>query len=152
MNAARSVKRSVRPRDEAIRLNAEPREGLTGPVRFGFFLVLFMRVLAALWMFQGLLQWHEILSQVQGGFEAIPAPVQLAVIFFAVFDCVAAVGLWLASPWGGVLWLFAVAAQIFASLVMPDFFAGGRIVFVIDVALVIAYFVLTWHAAQERLG
>jgi hypothetical protein len=150
MRAPRAI-RQDQPRGEAIRLAAETRKGgFSGPMRFGLMLVLFMRVVAALWIFQGLLQWNEILSPVQGGFEAVSAPVQLAVIFFAVFNPVAAVGLWLASPWGGVLWLFAVAAQIFSATIMPDFFAGGRVVLIIDVTLVIAYFVLTWYAAQER--
>ena len=35
-----------------------------------------------------------------------------AVVFFAVIDLVAAVGLWLAAAWGGVVWLVAVAAQL----------------------------------------
>lgn len=152
MRMPRQSVRQVEPRGEVIRLSAEPRKGGPGQLRYGVVLVTFMRIVAALWVFQGLLQWNEILSPVQGGFEALAAPVQLAVIFFAVFNPVAAVGLWLASPWGGVLWLFAVAAQIFASLIMPDFFAGGHIVLLIDVVLVVCYFVLTWLAAHERLA
>ena len=34
-----------------------------------------------------------------------------AVIFFALADLLAAIGLWLATPWGGVLWLVVVAAE-----------------------------------------
>ena len=73
----------------------------------------------------------------------------VAIVFFAVTDLVAAVGLWLASSWGGVIWLCAAAAQIFVTLFMPTFFAGGPIILGVDLGLVLAYFFLTWRAAQE---
>ena len=135
---------------EAIHLAPKAQHGLRGPERWGLMLVLFMRIVGALWVLQGLMQWDIILGGAQGDFDTLSAPAQIALVFFAVFNLVAAVGLWLASPWGGVLWLFAVAAQVFATLLLPGFFAGGRIVLVIDVALVVSYFVITWYAAQER--
>ncbi|HUZ67711.1 MAG TPA: DUF6163 family protein [Beijerinckiaceae bacterium] len=134
---------------EAIHVNANPQHGLHGPARWGVMLVLYMRIVGALWILQGLMQWDIILGGAQGDFDLLSTPAQIAVVFFAVFNLVAAVGLWLASPWGGVLWLFAVAAQIFATVLLPGFFAGGRAVLAIDVLLVIAYFVVTWYAAQE---
>ncbi|HVB89301.1 MAG TPA: DUF6163 family protein [Beijerinckiaceae bacterium] len=134
---------------EVIRINANPQRGFRGPARWGLMLVLFMRIVGALWILQGLMQWDVIVGGAQGDFDLLSTPGQIAVVFFAVFNLVAAVGLWLASPWGGVLWLFAVAAQIFATLLLPGFFAGGRAVLAIDVVLVIAYFAVTWCAAQE---
>lgn len=134
---------------EAIHISANPRRGLRGPARWGVMLVLFMRIVGALWILQGLMQWEIIIGGAQGDFDLLSTPAQIAVVFFAVFNLVAAVGLWLASPWGGVLWLFAIAAQMFATLLLPGFFAGGRAVLAIDVVLVIAYFVVTWYAAQE---
>jgi Family of unknown function (DUF6163) len=140
------------PHDDAevIRLVAHQRHGLRGPERWGVALVLFMRIVGALWVLQGLMQWDIILGGAQGDFDMLSAPEQIALVFFAVFNLVAAVGLWLASPWGGVLWLFAIAAQIFATLLLPGFFAGGRAVVGIDLVLIVAYFVVTWFAAQER--
>ena len=35
----------------------------------------------------------------------LPRALQGAIVFFAAVDLLAAVGLWLAAPWGGVLWL-----------------------------------------------
>jgi hypothetical protein len=136
--------------DEAIHVIADPRQAGRGPAHWGAMLVLFMRIVGALWILQGLMQWDIILGGAQGDFDTLSAPEQIALVFFAVFNLVAAVGLWLASPWGGVLWLFAVASQIFATLLLPGFFAGGRLVTAIDVALVIAYFAVTWLAARER--
>ena len=49
-----------------------------------------------------------------------------AVIFFGVLDLVAAVGLWLATPWGGVLWLLAAVSQIFVA-VGSDIFSRPKV-------------------------
>lgn len=117
---------------------------------YGFLLVVFMRIMAVLWMFQGLMQWKLILAPDSVPLDALPMPVATAIGFFAVIDLLAAVGLWLASPWGGVLWIFSASASVVVSLFMPGFHAGGRLVMAIDLALMVVYFVLTWQAAQER--
>ena len=83
--------------------------------RLGFALVTFMRVMAALWIVRGLLQWSTVLmSSSNGGslFSDLAAPAMVAAVFFAVVDFVASIGLWLAAPWGGVIWLVAVGAQL----------------------------------------
>ena len=140
-----------RPRGEAIQLVADnPDGGFKGPMRFRLVLVVFMRILSAVWIFRGLVQWMAILTPTQGGFETIAAPAQIAVVFFAVFDLIAAVGLWLAAPWGGVLWLFAVAAQFFCTMLIVDFASGGWVAWVLDGLLVVIYFGLTFFAARER--
>ena len=36
-------------------------------------------------------------------------------------NLLAAVGMWLAAPWGGVLWLFTAVAQAFVAVLLPDF-------------------------------
>ena len=53
-------------------------------------------------------------------------PWQAATIFFAVIDLVAAVGLWLAAAWGGVVWLTAAISMAAIELFFPQVF-GGRI-------------------------
>ena len=120
------------------------------PTRWGALLVIFMRIVAALWIFQGLLQWRVILAPEDLALDAMPLPLAAAVAFFAVSDLLAAVGLWLASPWGGVLWLFSASANIIIALFMPDFHTGGGLMLGTDFVLIISYFVLTWFAAQER--
>jgi hypothetical protein len=122
----------------------------TSATRWGLLLVLFMRMIAALWMLQGLMQWDAILGPGETPLDALPSALAIAIVFFAVTDLVAAVGLWLAASWGGVIWLCAAAAQIFVTLFMPDFFAGGPLILAVDQALIVGYFVLTWRAAQER--
>ena len=117
--------------------------------RWGMLLVLFMRIVAVLWVYQGLVQWHVILSAEQSIFDVLPVQTTIAVVFFAVFDLLAAVGMWLASPWGGVLWLLTAVAQAFVAVLLPDFFAGGRIVIGLDCVLLVLYFILTFKASQR---
>ena len=70
-------------------------------------------------------------------------------IFFAVLDIVAGVGLWLATPWGGVLWLLIASAQIFVTLSMPGFFVGGYVLIAVNAILIIIYFALTFEAGRD---
>ena len=133
----------------AIALNAPgPSEGQT---RLGLALVVFMRVTAALWIAQGLLQWGAVLTTGPDGispFAALAGPAMAAALFFAVVDFVAAVGLWLAAPWGGGIWLVAVGAQLLVLVIMPGFFDHPLVIGFLDVALMTGYLVLVWLAAQ----
>src|SRR5580700_315675 len=91
--------------------------------RAGLFLIVFKRLLAGLWVIQGLLQWNAILLPAEPLFDKVSALQGAAVIFFATVNLVAAVGLWLATPWGGVIWLLSAIAQIFVVVALPGFFS-----------------------------
>jgi hypothetical protein len=134
---------------EAIRIGDKVR-GLRETTRWGFLLVAFMRIVALLWLVQGLLHWKVILAPEVAPLDALPGPVAAAIVFFAVTDLLAAVGLWLASAWGGVLWLFSACAGIIIALFMPDFQAGGLWIVLMNLCLIVVYFILTWNAAHER--
>ncbi len=69
-----------------------------------------------------------------------------ATIFFAVIDLVAAVGLWLVAPWGGVVWLLTLMAQVFVVSIKPAFFFGGAWIKLFDCVLLVAYLSLSWRA------
>lgn len=119
---------------------------------YGTVLVWFMRLLALMWIAQGLADWGLILigdGNQQGVFGGMSDVAMAAVIFFAVLDLIAGVGLWLAAAWGGVVWLIAVAAQWLALVVLPGFFAYDVAISAFDVALVAGYFILTFQAARE---
>jgi hypothetical protein len=130
---------------EVIHLGANGRSA-----RWGLYLVIFMRITAALWLVQGLMQWRLILAPELDPLDAMPTLEAAAIVFFAITNLLAAVGLWLAVPWGGVLWLFAVSAQMFMIGFLPGLIEGGRLMLALDVSLVVGYFVLSWYAAQER--
>ncbi|WP_395667117.1 DUF6163 family protein [Methylocella sp.] len=111
-------------------------------------LVLFMRALAVVWMVQGLSSWAAILTPSEPIFETFGVSFAVATAFFAVLDLVASVGLWLATPWGGVLWLLSAIAQIGAVFAVPNF--TPRFWIVGDVVLIVVYFFLTWQAGRPR--
>lgn len=134
-------------RDAAIRLRDKPNAG--DPTRWGILLVIFMRMIAVLWIVQGLAQWQVMLFVDGMLFDRVPAPVGVAVIFFAVADLLAAVGLWLATPWGGVLWILVAFAQCVVAIALPDFFEGGRLVVALNAVLIGLYLFVTYKAASE---
>ena len=113
----------------------------------GLILVVFMRLLAALSVAQGLYQWSAMLLPHRPLFDTVTPVWGAAVIFFSILDLLAAVGLWLATPWGGVLWLFGSSAQIFVWWDIPSFF--GPLWIAADGVLIVAYFALTWLATRQ---
>ena len=118
--------------------------------RWNFLLVIFMRCMSVLWLFYGLRQWQLILGPGDAPLDALPTSLALATVFFAVADLLAAVGLWLAATWGGILWLFSASASIIISLFMPGFRADGALALSFNFALIVTYFVLNWLASVER--
>jgi hypothetical protein len=136
------------PRDSGAAIRLGETEDITGEeTRAGLFLVVFMRVLAGIWVIQGLLQWGAILMPPESLLDNVNALHGAAVIFFAIFDLVAAVGLWLAAPWGGIIWLLGAIAQIAVAVFLPGFFSMFWVV--ADIVLIALYFVLTWQAATR---
>jgi len=129
------------------------RVGDPGPsseaTKWGHLLTLFMRIVAVFWLLQGLMLWHAVLTAEKPIFDTMPQSAAFAVVFFGVLDLVAAVGLWLATPWGGVLWLLIASAQIFITLNMPGFFSGGYWLIGVDVVLIVIYFALTFEAGRD---
>jgi hypothetical protein len=117
--------------------------------RWGVLLIRFMRIIAIFWLMQGLMQWYVVLTSPKPIFDTLPSGAATAVIFFAVLDLIAGVGLWLATPWGGVLWLLIASAQIFVTLSVPGFFAGGYYLIALDLVLIALYFALTFEAGRD---
>jgi hypothetical protein len=147
MKLSRGLSKAAGPSDSgaAIRLG-EPAHNVAEENRAGLFLVVFMRLLAGFWVIQGLLQWSAILLPLEPLFDNVSALRGAAVLFFAIFDLVAAVGLWLATPWGGAIWLLGAIAQIFVALGLPGFFS--ILWAVADIGLIIIYFILTWQVSR----
>lgn len=130
--------------EAAIKLGMTAREQVE--TRWGLILVIFMRLLAALWILQGLMQWAQFMVPRTELFDHLRMSQSAAVIFFSVIDFLAAVGLWLATPWGGVLWLFAALSQIFVTISVKHVVAPSWGVF--DGILIVLYFVLTFQAGR----
>ncbi|KAF2989227.1 DUF6163 family protein [Methylocystis sp. MJC1] len=129
------------------------RVGDPGPAgeaaKWGMLLSRFMRIVALFWLLQGLMHWRIVLTAQQSIFDSMPLNAALSIVFFAVLDLVAGVGLWLATPWGGVLWLLIASAQIFMTLSMPGFFIGGYWLIGVNAILILMYFALTFEAGRD---
>ncbi len=79
-------------------------------------------------------------------------PWQVATVFFAVIDLVAAVGLWLAAPWGAVVWLTAVVSMVGGGdALSADLWREHGVIVVVEVLCCSSgYLVLALMAARER--
>ncbi len=135
------------PSDEGIRHSPAPRS-----VRWSLILVWFMRVVALLWITKGLAAWAALLGVGSASvpFEVRPTGYQATVIYFAVIDLVAAVGLWLTSTWGGVLWLLAIMSHLILAVFFPFYVAGGFVLIGLFVAFILGYLTISWLAASEE--
>jgi hypothetical protein len=77
-------------------------------------------------------------------------PYQSATVFFAVIDLVAAVGLWLAAPWGAVVWLTSVISMAAVEALFPQIYGGRLWVIVLELGLLGIYLWLALLSAREH--
>ena len=115
-------------------------------------LIWFMRTMACVWVAKGLFNWAVLmgLNPRFGDFTMLPRALQTTIVFFAGADLLGAIGMWLAAPWGGVLWLMCAGLEA-----MSPFFGGhaallGAVGVGLNVALISVYFTLKWRADRER--
>ena len=116
-------------------------------------LVLFLRIMAGVSMLKGLYHWSLVLGIADGNgstFESAAMPWQAATIFFAVIDLVAAVGLWLAAAWGGVVWLTATISMAAIELGFPQVFGGRLWIAIPEFATLAVYIFFALMAGRER--
>ena len=123
------------------------------PDRWAGRLVLFLRVMAGLSMLKGLYHWAIVCgidAPHSVGFDGYSTPYQSATVFFAVIDLVAAVGLWLAAPWGAVVWLTSLISMVAVELLFPQIYGGDMWVVGVELVLLAVYLVLALLAAREQ--
>lgn len=117
------------------------------------YLVLFLRFMAAVSLLKGLYHWAMICgigAPADAGFEAHTLAWRTATVLFAVLDLVAAVGLWLAAPWGAVVWLTAVVSMAVVEVFFPQVYGGSLVIALGEMALLVIYLALAIVAARER--
>jgi hypothetical protein len=125
-----------------------PQEG-----RWTVALVWFLRFVASLSMAKGLYHWSVVIGVGEGhgsSFEASTVAFQAATIFFAVIDLVAAVGLWLAAAWGGVVWLTAAISMAAVELFFPQIYGAGVPVVGAELAAILLYVGFAFMAIRDR--
>ena len=137
---------------DVIQDRIEDRPAAPSIMRWTFVLTWFMRILALLWIMKGLSAWAVILGiwTPAGQFEMRSTGYQATVIYFALIDLIAAVGLWMASTWGGIMWLLAIMSQLILAAFFPGIVQASTTTMVFFVSLIAAYLVLSWVAAHEK--
>ncbi|WP_315833297.1 DUF6163 family protein [Bradyrhizobium prioriisuperbiae] len=116
-------------------------------------LVIFLRVMAVLAIIKGLYHWAQVTGFIGGedeAFENQSMAWQTATVYFAVIELVAAVGLWLATPWGAVVWLTSVVSMAVIELMFPTIYGGSIAIIGVEGVLLLGYLALAWMAALER--
>ena len=116
-------------------------------------LVFFLRVMAVVSVAKGLYHWAQVTGFVGGeeeAFENQSMAWQAATVYFAVIELVAAVGLWLATPWGAVVWLTTVVSMAVIELMFPGIYGGSLTIVGLEAGMLAAYLALAWLAARER--
>ena len=106
----------------------------------------------ALSLAKGLTAWMVIFGlpgNPQPPFENRLLSYQAIIVYFAVIDLVAAVGLWLTSTWGGVLWLLAAISQMLLGFLFPRFVPMTAWLVGLYIGLITVYFLATWAAENE---
>jgi hypothetical protein len=138
------------PVPSSDRIEERPRS--QGVIRWALALRIYMRILSVLWIAKGLAAWTVILgvSRPSGAFEALALSDQVAVVYFGIIDLVAAVGLWMASTWGGVIWLLAVMSHLILSAFLPHQLSEFPALSVIMGGTLALYLVLSWISAREE--
>ncbi len=133
-----------------------PSDGLEGAPggrqrRWTFVMTWFMRVLSVRWMMKGLSAWAIILGiwTPIGHFESRSTGYQSTIVYFALIDLIAAVGLWMASTWGGILWLLAVLSHLILAAFFPGIVSSGVVTMAAFLTLVAVYLAVAWLAARE---
>lgn len=117
------------------------------------YLVLFLRIMAALSLAKGLYHWSQVCSigvAPDHSFQAHGLAWQSATVFFAVIDLVAAVGLWLAAAWGAVIWLTSTVSMAVVELFFPAVYGGSAFIVMTEMGLIAVYLCLAICAARER--
>lgn len=142
------------------KISGEPRivtddllqEGAEPGMRWNDVLVSFMRVLSVAWLVKGLIAWGTIvgIGAPPNAFEDATIGYQSGMIYFAVIDLVAAVGLWLATTWGGVLWLLAVTSHLILAVFFPRFVANSTFLVSLFIIAIMMYLIVSWLAAIEE--
>ncbi len=144
-----SQRRPTRPSDilEPVRVKRSERGTWTE------YLVLFLRIMAVVSLMKGLYHWGEVCgigAGADGGFQTRTIAWQTSTVFFAVLDLVAAVGLWLAAPWGAVIWLTSVVSMAAVEVFFPQVYGGSIFVVFVEMMLLGGYLYLAIASAREH--
>ncbi|PZQ81930.1 MAG: hypothetical protein DI549_12860 [Ancylobacter novellus] len=114
--------------------------------------LIYLRGLAGFLLLKTIYSWTLICGVWDGDtsrFEGLSMAAQAAVIWAAIMNPVAAIGLWLGASWGVVLWLVTAMVQIIINASAPEGVGRLFILAAVETVLVAVYAFLTYKAARE---
>lgn len=123
------------------------------PSRTGRLYVIVCRVVAILALSAGLGYWLRVTGMTavpDARFDLFTPEWRALSASLAVLFPVAALGLWLATRWGLVVWIIAVAAEIMAHGVWSAYFGERPLVLIGHLAVLTVMFALVVRLAVER--
>lgn len=132
----------------------DEEKGAAGGIDARMALVVYVRLLAVAFLVSGIRRWAVLLGPLApgGDFFALPTEQMVAVGFFAVFELVAAVGLWLLASWGTVVWLIAALTETVLHTVFRETFGMDPMLLGFHAVTVLTYIVLSllYQRTRER--
>lgn len=112
----------------------------------------YQRTLALGWLVLGLVAWSVIIGAdivTTRPFESRATTFQAVTIYFAVVDILAAVGLWLLAPWGGVVWMIAAVSRLVIGFVFPAAHPMSLVGAAAFGACIILFMWLSWMVSRK---
>lgn len=107
--------------------------------------IIYLRVLSLLFMTLGLYQWALLLGAVptsRPDFFTLSLQQQAVILFFAVANLVASVGLWMNATWGIVVWVSAASTRVARHTVFASSLGWMPVATSIEVVLILGYIAL----------
>lgn len=117
--------------------------------------VWFQRIVAGYCLLFGILYWVRLIGIYDGPlwrFDLMPVHWQIAAVTLAVFFPFAAIGLWMLSSWGPVIWAICAVTETLMYVFFPDLY-GHKLLIVsshIFVALLYTAFRVLIHFQHRR--
>lgn len=115
-------------------------------------LIWYLRAMAVLLMGGGVIYWARIIGIVEWRgqwFWEMSIALQGAIVFFAVLDLVAAIGLWLTVSWGTVMWIFRCFCQIVMHTAFSDLYGTRPYEISFYLLTIVIYAALTYLMNRE---
>lgn len=116
-------------------------------------LIFYLRCMAVLLIGGGIIHWGRIVGVTPWRgvmfWDMVPEW-QAAIVFFAVLDLVAAIGLWLAVSWGTVMWLFRTFSQIVMHTLFSDIYGRRPYEIAFYILTIAIYLILTYLMEREN--
>ena len=104
--------------------------------------VWFQRVIAGYCLLFGVLYWIRLIGIYPGAlwrFDLMPPHWQVVAVLLAVLFPFAAIGLWMLSSWGPVIWFIAAATEATMYLVFPELYGYRPAVGISHLGVIMLY-------------